>query len=50
MLDDSGVLNLRSKNLQIQFLDKERVFQEKGFWQIFNIVLPLVILGIFGFC
>ena len=49
MLDDSGVLNLRSKNLQIQFLDKEKVFQEKGFWQIFNIVLPLVILGIFGF-
>jgi len=49
MLDDSGVLNLRSKNLQIQFLDKERVFQEKGFWQIFNIVLPLFLLGLFGF-
>ncbi len=49
MLDDSGVLKLRSKNLQIQFLDKEKVFQEKTFWQIFNIILPLAILGIFGF-
>lgn len=48
MLDDSGVLNLRSKNLQIRFLDKERVFQEKSYWQILNIILPLIILGIFG--
>ena len=49
LLDDSGIINLRSKNLQIQFLDKEKVFQEKTFWQLFNIVLPLVILGLFGF-
>jgi len=49
LLDDSGVLNLRSKNLQIQFLDKEKVFQDKTFWQIFNIILPLVFLGIFSF-
>ena len=49
MLDDSGIINLRSKKLQIQFLDKEKVFQEKTFWQVFNIVLPLVILGLFGF-
>ena len=49
MLDDSGVLNLRSKTLQIQFMDKEKVFQEKTFWQIFNIILPLIFLGVFGF-
>ena len=49
LLDDSGVLKLRTKNLQIQFLDKEKAFQERSFWQVFNIVLPLAILGVFGF-
>ncbi|NKQ39804.1 MAG: gliding motility-associated ABC transporter substrate-binding protein GldG, partial [Methanosarcinales archaeon] len=49
LLDDSGVLKLRTKNLQIQFLDKEKAFQERSFWQVFNIILPLAILGVFGF-
>ena len=48
MLDDSGILKLRSKDLQIQFLDKERAFEEKPFWQLFNLILPLIILISFG--
>ena len=48
LLDDSGILQLRSKRLQIQFLDKERAFQEKVFWQVFNLLLPLLILASFG--
>ena len=49
LLDDSGILNLRSKSLQIQFLDKERAYQEKMFWQILNLILPLIVLFLFGF-
>jgi len=49
LLDDSGILKLRSKNLQIQFLDKEKAFEERTFWQMFNVILPLVILAMFGF-
>ncbi len=49
LLDDSGIIHLRSKNLQIQFLNKEKVFQEKTYWQIINIVLPLALLVMFGF-
>jgi gliding-associated putative ABC transporter substrate-binding component GldG len=48
LLDDSGIIKLRSKRLQIQFLDKERAFQEKIYWQIFNLFLPLLILASFG--
>jgi len=48
LLDDSGILKLRAKRLQIQFLDKERAFQEKVFWQVFNLLLPLLILATFG--
>ena len=49
LLDDSGIVKLRSKNLQIQFLDKEKAFQERGFWQGINLILPMIILFIFGF-
>ena len=48
LLDDSGLLNLRSKSLQIQFLDKEKAFEERTYWQMLNLVFPLVILFVFG--
>lgn len=48
LLDDNGLLNLRSKSLQIQFLDKEKAFEERTYWQLLNIVLPLFILFGFG--
>jgi len=49
MTDDSGILNLRSKSLQIQFLDKKKAFEERTMWQLINVLLPLLILAIFGF-
>ncbi len=48
LLEDNGLLDLRSKKITLQFLDKEKVYQEKTFWQILNIVLPLFVLGVFG--
>ena len=49
LLDDNGLLNLRSKSLQIQFLDREKAFDQRTYWQLFNLVLPLLILFGFGF-
>ncbi len=49
MTDDSGILNLRSKSLQIQFLDKKKAFEERTKWQFINVLLPLLFLAIFGF-
>lgn len=48
LLDDDGLLQLRSKNINLQFLDKEKTYQERPFWQIINIALPLLTLAIFG--
>ena len=48
LLDDNGLLNLRSKSLQIQFLDRERVFEQRSYWQLINLALPLLILFGFG--
>ncbi|UCE95053.1 MAG: gliding motility-associated ABC transporter substrate-binding protein GldG [Flavobacteriaceae bacterium] len=49
LLDDSGLLKLRAKSLQIQFLDKEKAFSERNYWQLLNIALPLSVLFLFGF-
>lgn len=48
LLDDTGLIELRNKNLKINLLDKKRAFEERTFWQFINIALPLLILTIFG--
>jgi gliding-associated putative ABC transporter substrate-binding component GldG len=49
LLDDSGLIDLRNKTLQIKMLDKQKAFKERTFWQFLNVVLPLILLFGFGF-
>ena len=48
LLDDSGLLKLRSKTVQLQFLDKQKAYKERTFWKLLNVVLPLILLALFG--
>jgi len=49
MLDDSGVIEARTKEVKLRLLDSTRVQAEKTKWQMINIVLPLAFLVLFGF-
>jgi gliding-associated putative ABC transporter substrate-binding component GldG len=49
LLDDSGLIELRSKTIDLQFLDKQKVIGNRLYWQVVNVLLPLIILGLFGF-
>ncbi|MFH6768927.1 gliding motility-associated ABC transporter substrate-binding protein GldG [Gaetbulibacter aquiaggeris] len=49
LLDDGGLINIRSKEIDVAFLDQEKIASQKTYWQIFNILLPLGLLTIFGF-
>ena len=49
LLDDTGLINIRSKEISVAFLDKEKVVKEKTFWKSLNIGAPLVLLALFGF-
>ncbi|MGB0879858.1 MAG: gliding motility-associated ABC transporter substrate-binding protein GldG [Polaribacter sp.] len=49
LLDDSGLINLRNKTLKIAILNKQKAFKERAFWQFLNVILPLLLLFIFGF-
>jgi len=48
LLNDDGLINIRSKEIAIAFLDSEKIAAQKRKWQIVNIALPLVLLAIFG--
>jgi ABC-2 type transport system permease protein len=49
LLDDSGLIEIRSKEIKVSFLNVEKVVASKTLWQVINILIPLLILVIFGF-
>lgn len=49
LLDDNGLINIRSKEIAVTFLNQQKIASQKTKWQLINIALPLVLLGIFGF-
>ena len=48
LLDDTGLINIRSKEIALPFLDMKKTAQSITTWQVLTIGLPLVILLIFG--
>jgi len=49
LLDDDGLINIRSKEIAVAFLDQQKISSQKTSWQLLNILLPLGLLAIFGF-
>jgi ABC-2 type transport system permease protein len=49
LLDDTGLINIRTKKISIPFLDPQKVQESRSLWQGVHLVLPLVALGILGF-
>ncbi|MFP3596627.1 gliding motility-associated ABC transporter substrate-binding protein GldG [Chryseobacterium sp. SIMBA_029] len=48
LLDDSNLMELRNRNIEERLLDRQRITEEKSTWQWINLLLPLVIIGLFG--
>ena len=48
ILDDSGLINIRSKDLDLPILDKEKVYENYTYIQFLTIGLPIAILAVFG--
>ncbi|MEP2023512.1 MAG: gliding motility-associated ABC transporter substrate-binding protein GldG [Reichenbachiella sp.] len=48
MLNDNGLIVSKNKSLAIRPLDKVKVANEKLKWQLINLVLPIVLLVIYG--
>jgi len=48
LTDNSGLLEARSKEMQLRLLDPQRVIDEKSTWQSVNIILPSALVLIFA--
>ena len=48
LLDNTGLIHLRNKTLQINLLDKQRAYKERRYWQVLNVAPPLAVLLAFG--
>ncbi len=48
LTDDSGLIDLRNKEVQLRLLDRARVKREKIYWQLLNTVAPLLLVLIFA--
>ncbi|RKE94785.1 gliding motility-associated ABC transporter substrate-binding protein GldG [Ichthyenterobacterium magnum] len=48
LLNDDGLINIRSKEVAVAFLDSQKITDQKTKWQLINIALPLVLLSLFG--
>lgn len=48
LLDDSGLINIRTKKIAIPFLDSRLAALERNKWQALNLLLPLLLLAVFG--
>jgi ABC-2 type transport system permease protein len=48
LLDDSGVIESRNKQIVLRPLDVNRANKEKLMWQIVNIGVPVFLLVVFG--
>ena len=49
LLDDTGLINIRSKDVTLPLLDKQRVHDSYSQTQMLTVALPIVLLAIFGF-
>ena len=46
LLDDTNIMELKNREIAVRLLDRDRVEDEKSYWQWFNMILPLVLIGI----
>jgi len=49
LLDDNGLIHLRTKEVKLPLLDKEKVYADYDRIRTIVVVLPLAVLAIFGF-
>ena len=48
MLDDSGFMNLRTREVKLRLLDRASLDESRTFWQIINTLFPVLMIIIIG--
>jgi ABC-2 type transport system permease protein len=48
LLDDQGLLQLRSREVKLRLLDKKKISQQTTKWKLINVGLPLAAIFLFA--
>lgn len=48
LLDDEGMLQLRSREVKLRLLDKKKISLQKNKWQFINVAMPLLMIIVFA--
>jgi ABC-2 type transport system permease protein len=48
LCDDSGLITVRSRELKLRLLDQAKVTDQRLFWQLINLLAPVLLIILFG--
>ncbi|MEO8823487.1 MAG: gliding motility-associated ABC transporter substrate-binding protein GldG [Ginsengibacter sp.] len=48
LVDNSGLAEAKSKDYKLRLLDPKKTSEQRGFWELLNLLLPVVLIIIFG--
>lgn len=48
LLNDNGIITAKAKEIKLRPLDKVKIAEEKTKWQVINLILPIVLLILYG--
>ena len=48
LCDDQGLMSIRSREFKLRLLDKDKITTERSLWQLINLLLPIVLIIVFG--
>lgn len=48
LIDDNGLIEIRSKERTLRLLDPEKAKSERSYWQYLSLILPLMLIMLFG--
>lgn len=49
MIGNAAIIETRNKDFTLRLLDKTKLRQEKTFWQMINVLLPIILIFLLGF-
>lgn len=48
LCDDSGLISVRSRELRLRLLDNARIANQRLFWQLVNLLIPILLISVLG--
>ncbi len=48
LLDDKGTIAIRSREVELRILDKDKISEQRFLWQFVNTVVPILLVILFG--